>query len=166
MHSPLKTSNSIKYEFTPEEYWSYPWRIPWKLKPHPLRIQHFFTLPLKKCNSPIIGGGSWITGSRLFIILCFFLQIIHYSFQFFQWYSLFIFLVFVSIFLSQIFYMQFYTLFIKSLHLSIHSTSFNLIFSKYHSIFSINEIMLSFIFFYFIILPHTMNYKQNKNDNK
>ena len=23
-----------------------------------------------------------------------------------------------------------------------------------------------FILFYFIILPHTMNYKQNKNDNK
>ena len=23
-----------------------------------------------------------------------------------------------------------------------------------------------FLFIYFIILPHTMNYKQNKNDNK
>ena len=25
---------------------------------------------------------------------------------------------------------------------------------------------LHFILFYFIILPHTMNYKHNKNDNK
>ena len=25
---------------------------------------------------------------------------------------------------------------------------------------------MKFILFYFIILPHTMNYKQNKNDNK
>ena len=38
-----------------------------------------------------IGSGSWIKmGSRLFIILCFFLQIIHYSLHFFPWYSLFI----------------------------------------------------------------------------
>ena len=27
-------------------------------------------------------------------------------------------------------------------------------------------ILFYFILFYFIILPHTMNYKQNKNDNK
>ena len=27
-------------------------------------------------------------------------------------------------------------------------------------------VMSDFILFYFTILPHTMNYKQNKNDNK
>jgi len=30
----------------------------------------------------------------------------------------------------------------------------------------LESICYHFILFYFIILPHTMNYKQNKNDNK
>ena len=36
-----------------------------------------------------IGGGSWIMGPRLFIILGFFFRIIHYSFFNFVWYSFF-----------------------------------------------------------------------------
>ena len=28
----------------------YPWRISWKLRPHPQRIPHFLTLPLKKSS--------------------------------------------------------------------------------------------------------------------
>ena len=90
-----------------------------------------------------IVGRSWIIGSRLYIILCFFLQIIHYSFQIFPWYSLFIFLVFVSVFLSQIFCNA--ILYIVYQKFTFQYT-FNLIFSKYHSIFSINvvKIMLSF----------------------
>ena len=90
-----------------------------------------------------LGGGSWIIGSRLFIFLYFFLQVIHYSFQIFPWYSLFIFLVFVSVCLSQIFYNA--ILYIVYQKFTFQYT-FNLIFSKYHSIFSINvvKIMLSF----------------------
>ena len=90
-----------------------------------------------------LGGGSWIIGSRLFVILCFFLQIIHYSFQFFSWYSLFIFLVFVSVFLCQIFYNA--ILYIVYQKFTFKYT-FNLSFSKYHPIFSINVVKITLSF--------------------
>ena len=89
------------------------------------------------------GGGSWIIGSRLFIIPCFFLQIIHYSFHIFRdiLYSFFVF--FASIFLSDIFYTA--ILYIGYQKLTFQYT-FNLIFSKHHSTFSVRvvKIMLSF----------------------
>ena len=32
--------------------------------------------------------------------------------------------------------------------------------------YKVDVVVYFYLFFYFIILPHTMNYKQNKNDNK
>ena len=83
---------------------------------------------------------NWIT---IIHYSLFFPQIIHYSFQIFPLCSLFIFWVFVSVFLSQIFYNA--ILYFVYQKLTFQYT-FNLIFSKYHSIFSINvvKIMLSF----------------------
>ena len=66
-------------------------RIPvifWPNIPYP--INSVTNIPELKYRPFFIGGGSWIMGSQLFIILCFFLPIIHYSFHFFPWYSLFI----------------------------------------------------------------------------
>ena len=49
----------------------------------------------------------------------------------------------------------------KSLKISCERCNF----VKFDIYFGVKSLIL-FILFYFIILPHTMNYKQNKNDNK
>ena len=88
---------------------------------------------------PLIQGwklNNWVTIIHYSLL---FLQIIHYSFQIFPWYSLFIYLVFVSVFLSQIFYNA--ILYIVYRKFTFKYT-FNLIFSKYHSIFSINVVKI------------------------
>ena len=113
------------------------WRIYWLYVL--TKRKRAFTANCLNNYEDVVRGGSWIIGSRLFIILCFFLQIIHYSFQIFPWYSLFIYLVFVSVFLSQIFYNA--ILYIVYQKFTFKYT-FNLIFSKYHSIFSINVVKI------------------------
>ena len=35
-----------------------------------------------------------------------------------------------------------------------------------YRLFTVSYFFILFFIFYFIILPHTMSYKQNKNDNK
>ena len=89
----------------------------------------------------MIGGGSWIIGSRLFIILCFFPQIIHFKFFRDIHYSFFWFFKF----LYQFSFPRFSTMQFVYQKFTVQYT-FNLIFNKYYSIFSINvvKIMLSF----------------------